>query len=322
MNIFEVLNSGQSRLYEPSMSAMLGYLLDPHANHGLGQTVLRMFIEELEVQTGSKILEDLLKQDFIEGYVELESPYMYGSTRCYLDIEIRITARRRDEDVCRIVIEDKLRTEAAQSGQLVKYYNAIRSDEEYLSNPALIHFVYLTPDSNHSLLASEYEELGKSLDAGDYTAWINWSGQVNRSGMIVGVVQKILILESQGEIDPINEYIRHTLKAFIRFLNQTTVVQSNNATQLSPRFGEDIGEIVDEAEVALSDGSKYRIVRRDSQQIQVFNLSTGEKEVAKPLMRLVMEEKDIMNPEHVDFHKKHTTRTLGKYLIDILNCNS
>jgi len=38
MNIFEVLNQGNSRLHEPSVSAMSGYLLDTRRDHGLGDT--------------------------------------------------------------------------------------------------------------------------------------------------------------------------------------------------------------------------------------------------------------------------------------------
>lgn len=319
MNIFEVLNSGQSRLYEPSMSAMLGYLLDPHANHGLGSTFLRMFIEELQSQTGSSVLDNLLRKESFEGYVELEVPYMHGTTRCYLDIEIRIASKRRDEDICRIIIENKLRVEAAQSGQLVKYYEAVRSDEEYLSSPVPIHFVYLTPDSDHSLLVDEFSQLQASMNDRDVSAWVKWTGCDSREHMIVGVVQKVLHLESCGEIDPINEYIRHTLKAFVRFLDQAVVVRTRNTSQMSPRFGEDIGEVVDEVEVTLNDGKQYRILRRDSQQIQVFNLDSGDKEVAKPILRKVMKENGIPNPEDFQPEKKNTTRTIGRYLLDRLN---
>lgn len=300
---------------------MLGYILDPHANHGLGQTFLRLFIEELKAQTGSRILHQLLSQDLIECVVELEAPYMYGATRCSLDVELRLSSKGADDDICRVIIENKVRVEAAQNGQLKKYYEAVKSDEDYQSNPVPIHFVYLTPDSDHSLLVNEYDELNRTMDSTDYSAWVRWSGTRNRERMVVGVLQRILDFESRGEIDPINEYMRHTLKAFVRFLGQTQVVQSSNATQLSPRFGEDIGEIVDEVEVQLRDGNQYRIVRRNSQQIQVFNLSSGEKEVAKPVLRKVMEEKGVANPEDTQPDKKHTTRTIGRYLLDSLNRN-
>lgn len=45
MNIFSVLSMGKSRLHETSMSAMLGYLLDPYQDHGLGNKFLVGFLK-------------------------------------------------------------------------------------------------------------------------------------------------------------------------------------------------------------------------------------------------------------------------------------
>lgn len=45
MNIFSVLSMGKSRLNETSMSAMLGYLLSPYQDHGLGSKFLVSFLE-------------------------------------------------------------------------------------------------------------------------------------------------------------------------------------------------------------------------------------------------------------------------------------
>ncbi len=48
MNIFQVLSQGKSRLHEPSMSAMLGYLLDSNKDHGLGDIVVRKLLESID----------------------------------------------------------------------------------------------------------------------------------------------------------------------------------------------------------------------------------------------------------------------------------
>ena len=66
MNIFDVLNRGDSRLYEPSMSAMLGYLLDSSENHGLGSAFVKMFLEEVK-QALLTIKRECTKQDDCEG---------------------------------------------------------------------------------------------------------------------------------------------------------------------------------------------------------------------------------------------------------------
>ncbi len=48
MNIFNVLSQGKSSLHEPSVSAMLSYLLSPNGDHGIGDTFLRSFIQLIE----------------------------------------------------------------------------------------------------------------------------------------------------------------------------------------------------------------------------------------------------------------------------------
>ncbi|MEZ5497242.1 MAG: hypothetical protein R3F25_10540 [Gammaproteobacteria bacterium] len=80
----------------------------------------------------------------------------------------------------------------------------------------------------------------------------------------------------QGAINPINEYMRHTLKAFVN--HSSSITESNGKRTM--RTGEDIGEIIDEVVIKINDGKEYRVIRRDSTQIQVFNNETGDKEVA------------------------------------------
>ncbi len=95
--------------------------------------------------------------------------------------------------------------------------------------------------------------------------------------------------------------MRHTLKAFIGHSSSIT------ETTKTMRTGEDIGEIVEEADIKLSDGNQYRVIRRDSSQIQVFNSDSNEKEVARRILAQFIDE------NHIDIdHKNHNTRTIGK----------
>lgn len=47
MNIFKILASGDGSINEPNVSAFLGYLLNPKADHGLGDSLLKEFINKL-----------------------------------------------------------------------------------------------------------------------------------------------------------------------------------------------------------------------------------------------------------------------------------
>ena len=77
MNIFQVLSQGKSRLHEPSMSAMLGYLMDSNKDHGLGDAFIRKFIEYQDNDVFNKILEC----EFINSQVSLEEPYQLNKKK-------------------------------------------------------------------------------------------------------------------------------------------------------------------------------------------------------------------------------------------------
>ena len=79
------------------------------------------------------------------------------------------------------------------------------------------------------------------------------------------------------------------------------------------RTGEDIGDIVEEVDIQTKDGKRHRIIRRDSTQIQVFNVETGEKEAARHVMADYIDEKGMDIP-----HAHLNTRMIGKKLLDKL----
>lgn len=290
MNIFQVLSQGKSRLHEPSMSAMLGYLLDSNKDHGLGDSVIRKLLQTIDGER----FKEIASSGFIDSQVSLEEPYQLNGKR--KDIDIQIILLNSDKEEChRIIIENKIKTGAASPKQLNEYYQAILTEEPTIKN---ITFVFLTPNVSNSQLSAEFNNL-KLKNKGHGKYWIHWSSGNN---CISKILQELLELEVAGEINPINEYMRHTLKAFIRHSSLTT----EPATQKTIRTGEDIGEILEETEIKTKSG-EYRVVRRDSTQIQVFNIETGDKEVARHILAQYIDENNIDIQ-----HEKYNTRTIGK----------
>ncbi len=293
MNIFQVLSQGKSRLHEPSISAMFGYLLDSNKDHGLGDAFVRKFIEYLNNPT----LADILECEFINSQVTLEEPYELDGKRKDIDIQI-IILNEKKEELHRVIIENKIKIGAANPNQLKEYYQAILEDESEIQN---LHIIFLTPDLNTAKLSQEYENLDMKKDS-HTKQWIYWSEDKGNGG-VVSVLRKILNLEIQGVINPINEYMRHTLKAFIQ--HASSITEAKNRKTM--RTGEDIGEITDEATIITKDGNIYRIIRRDSKQIQVYNQDSGDKEVARHILAKYIDENNIAIE-----HKKYNTRMIGK----------
>lgn len=293
MNIFHVLSQGKSRLHEPSMSAILGYLLDSSKDHGLGDAFIRIFLNKLN---NGSLFEDPLSCSFINSQVSLEEPYQLDGARKDIDIQVSLLNDSHTE-THRIVIENKIKVGAANPKQLLDYYQAIVQDEPSIKNLVM---VFLTPSSSNSQLLAEFDNLGE-LPKSHYKERIFWDSDSGNG--VVSMLREILDMESQGKINPINEYMRHTLKAFIR--HASTVVQPlGNRVN---RVGEDIGEIIKEADISLFNGSSYRVVLRDSAQIQVFSADTGEKEVARYILAAFIDENKWSIP-----HANLDTRTIGR----------
>lgn len=293
MNIFQVLSQGKSRLHEPSMSAMLGYLLDSNKDHGLSDAFVRVFLQK----TDATFFEKVLSQSAINSSVILESSYELDGSRKDIDIEISLLDENR-EIAYTIIIENKIKVGAANPKQLSDYYDAILQDDSKIKN---LLIVFLTPESNTTQLNAEFNNLKVNESLNHHKKWMYWDSTNNES--ILAMVRDVLSMEAHGAINPINEYMRHTLKAFAR--HSSTAVQSKGLKTM--RMGGDIGDIIEEANIKLKDGTTYRVVLRDSTQIQVFNLETGDKEVARYILAKFIDENKLKIP-----HQELNTRSIGK----------
>jgi hypothetical protein len=205
MNIFEVLNQGNSRLHEPSISAMLGYLLDTRRDHGLGDTFFREFLSLLNEEINDKRFNEYLNRSFIDTDVLLEEPYELNGLSKYIDIQISILNKDNldeNQEDFRIIIENKVKDSSASEGQLSSYYQAIIEDENAIDNLAI---VYLTPFSKRQSLKNEFQSLDLKSSK-HIKSWLQWN---NHENGIIKILKKILKKESVGEISPINEYTRH-----------------------------------------------------------------------------------------------------------------
>lgn len=297
MNIFHVLSQGKSRLNEPSMSAMLGYLLDSGKDHGLGDSFIRTFLTGID----KNAFEKFLAFNFIRSESELEVQYDLNGTRKDIDIEILLSDNHDDDHKYKIIIENKIKVGSANPKQLQDYYAAILQDDKSITD---LYIIFITPENTARALNDEYESLNLSNNS-HHKKWLYWSSSSQTS--IVSMLRNVLNMEADGTINPINEYMRHTLKAFIKHASVVTKA----STAKSIRIGENIGEVIEEQEITLQSGDKYLVVKRDSTQIQVFNLLTGEKQVARHILSQYIDEHDMQIP-----YASLNTRGIGKQFFE------
>lgn len=282
------------------MSAMFAYLLNPNQDHGLGRKVINSF---LKLSNIDNIYKDFIEDETIKFQIDLEVPYRHNNKGNSIDIQIKILDSSYNE-LHRIIIENKIKQGAANPKQLNLYYEAVINDKDNDDSFNLeeknLSVIFLTPKPNKGL-----KDEFKNLDIKN-KAWLRWNSEEKEKTTIVKLIQNILKLEQEATISPINEYMRHTLKAFTYYIIKTIDISSGKN-----RVGEDIGEIKKKKEIQI-EKQIYTIVLRDSGQIQLFN-QDGDKVQARPLLRVFLQENNIQEKSNC-----LSTRCFGKQIFDYL----
>ena len=318
MNIFTVLSQGKGRLNEENLSAMLGYLLTPSETHGLGDTFLRPFLNCLASACGNATrYDDMLNAGKrLRCELFLENPYDVDGRRRVVDIELRMSLRvadgeSADLEIHRIAIENKVKAQAADTTQLKDEFLGILQDLDNDENVG-VTMVFLTPPLESIRFQDEYDALDEKTLGRHRKAWLRWAGKDDDRSHIVALLRLLLVAEAEAQISPLAEYLRHTLKAFIRHILESPAGSFGRLREtISP------GEVVQVTAVKLGT-TIYQIERHESTAIRILNLTSREYEVAKPILRQINEEKKLGVNLLAKNGKAKNTRVLGRDVINAL----
>jgi len=319
MNIFEVLSQGLGRLNEENLSAILGYLLSPLQTHGLGDIFLRSFVQAASEKIGEQewFSQILKEKSPIKADVLLESPYEFGkSKRRIVDIDIRVysshlkgaQSSHGTSEIHRIAIENKVKAQSVGKEQLKEDFSAIMqdiSDDKGIK----VTMVYLTPGDINSKMEKEFNSLDTKRLGRHRKAWLHWTGAPNDQTSIAALIKNLLEFESRAEIPPVTEYLRHTLKAFVRH-----VIDSSSELKSKHAVGYGIEDIVF---VKLKSGT-FRIERYENSTIRIVNAESQKYESAKKLLKKIVNEKKLGIDLSSASGSPENTRALGKEVMQEL----
>lgn len=211
MNIFKILSSGDGSIKEPNVSAFLGYLLDPNKEHGLKDFLLKTFLEKLieENTITSLMINDSIvnltnDSDFkIDVELERKVTLTSGKKR---DIDIVINIFYKSDLIFVLCIENKIKVSSVTENQLNEQLEGIQQDVDINK----IGFVYLTPES--CLKCNEEFESFKTSHSDTPAVHLSWNEDIYN--LLVNMLEE----ESKGIIEPIFEYSKYTIKAFMNFI--------------------------------------------------------------------------------------------------------
>jgi len=211
VNIFKILSSGDGSIKEPNVSAFLGYLLDPNKEHGLKDYLLKIVLEKLNENktiTSLMVNENIVNltndSDFkvvieLEKTVKIDS----GTTR---KIDIVINIYKESELVFVLCIENKIKINSVTENQLNEQLEGIKKEIEINR----IGFIYLTPES--CLKCKEEYKYFQDSNSDILSMHLSWNNDIYNS--LVAMLEQ----ESRGTIEPIFEYSKYTIKAFMNFI--------------------------------------------------------------------------------------------------------
>lgn len=250
MNIFEILNRGKGTVNENNISAFLAYLLNPNETHGLRDTFLKRFLSSIDYDMDT--YDTLQVKD-----IRLEVPVRDTSDTSMrvIDIFINLYTPFVGEHI--IAIENKILGYSVRERQLLE-------ECEFISDTQIpFDFVFLTPQKHNKNILPEINHLKQQYNNSFHQLY--WSGCDNS---IISQLNDILFLESRGELSPITEYVKQTIKSFIYYLSHKDINQLKACIPFKLYYN---GEICDFIIKQYSDFKAELFVKQSNSYIPLKN---------------------------------------------------
>ncbi len=226
MNIFEILSAGNRVLKEEHISAVLGWMLDPYHDHGLGMELLKRlsqtcFGEEADI---SKALT--------EG--EFSGLAMRERSRLKIHTELEVTVQRDAEnkrsidilitinDNIFLAIENKTSRRSIQEAQLQEEVEGL--NKAYIvgkDGRNKLYFLFLTPSGVSITVDKAMSRIGPNLCSAE-PVHILWKKDEKRAGeqplSMDEILNDILRDEAIGRNSPLSSETKFLMKSFIQFI--------------------------------------------------------------------------------------------------------
>lgn len=253
MNIFKILSSGDQKLKEPAVTSFLAFLLDPNESHGLKTILLEYFLKPIienpenaetykdfyiKTKDGSHRMKSNLIYDFTfnidtevstyfkkNSVIEEEISDKYKKSRNDIDIVITISKYDSDGKLLNkhaFLIENKLNDGAIgkNDNQLISQRNSFTDEYNSFDNVEFtsIGTIFLTPDTSTS--EKYFKEFKESIEKNMNVniPFYHHFWRTNEKNGIYFFLNDILSKESVGLIEPLQDYTKHTIKAFMNFI--------------------------------------------------------------------------------------------------------
>ena len=199
MNIFKVLSS-RKKFPEEQMSVLLGWLMHPTMEHGLGRLFLERFIEKVVGDNNTEIIQKLDAIANDEIIHSLEEYVDDKENRAFIDVVYLI-----DDYV--FAIENKIHDGAFMGGQLKREYKGLL--KKYSDKKIVM--VYLVPNENPDT-RNEYDSLVSIIKKPHMSFFVIWSD------IVCKIIDSLISDEKEKTIKPMPIQTRIMLESLHTFI--------------------------------------------------------------------------------------------------------
>lgn len=289
MNIFKILANGDGTINEANISAFLGYLLDPYQDHGLGHEFLDRFLKIVHgnnyKNTYSYNYEIELEQAFRDGdkskqIVDIVLASFHNKKNGFKESIMQNAIEAKQTLEILYLIENKVSYSAKKAEQIKHQFEATKSQLKVSDDK--IFSIYITPDlSVYDIEFDSFESNSKT-----HFKWIlesekpkekpsikllanedesNESNQKSIFGIIKGIIED----ESYGKIEAINEYTKHTLISFLKFIenefkSEIQEVKDKKDGKFQKDYSSTLDEYMGKYKDNLNENSNNKLVEFDN----------------------------------------------------------
>jgi len=214
MNIFKVIATSGSTFRERFTSSILAWLLNPTMEHGLGFAFMESFINSIDKEKFSKLSAQLCP--YLESNDSIESV----NWTCILELNVGIAFIDVvfTIDNWLFAIENKIYSTSASDNQLIREYDGLKKDSRFKDfNICMIYLVPISGDFLDNKINLEFNNL--KIEVQDAKYLMTWQPNSLTLPSFSDTLLNIIRAENLCKLEPIHEYTRHTLKAFIQFIN-------------------------------------------------------------------------------------------------------
>lgn len=236
MNLFKILASGDGRIDEPNVSSFYAYIIDPFEGHGLGSRALQALLAPLiaenkeyykELGNLNNMLKGKQRYDVwvdteISVYLDQSKETSNKNKRRDIDILVEIINPKEEIEFA-FCIENKIRRGSEQVNQLREEMDGLKNYYMGMKENPKIGLIYITPDFSEASNKIYKDDTEKMDFPHIHMTWnsnfSNLSADSEKYKYVFYQLLGILDGETKGLSEPIFDFTKHTIKAFLSFID-------------------------------------------------------------------------------------------------------